>query len=134
MWFLSVLEQLKPRAKRLSEFAELGRYFFVDELEIDDAAAARHLRADGMAEHLQALSTAFAALPSLDVSSAESALRGVAAARGVKAAALIHAVRVALTGRTASPGLFEVAALLGRERVLQRIDAAISLATSSRIG
>jgi glutamyl-tRNA synthetase len=52
-------------------------------------------------------------------------LRQVAGARGVKAATLIHAVRVALTGKTVSPGLFEVASLLGRERAHARIAAAL---------
>ena len=77
-----------------------------------------------MAEHLAALDAAFSALPSFDVTSIEAALRGVADARGVKAASLIHAVRVALTGKTVSPGLFEVAALLGRERTHERLAAA----------
>ena len=45
---------------------------------------------------------------------------------GVKAGALIHAVRVALTGKTVSPGLFEVMALLGRDRVRQRVKAALA--------
>jgi glutamyl-tRNA synthetase len=46
----------------------------------------------------------------------------------VKAASLIHAVRVAITGKTVSPGLFEVAALVGRQRVSARLRAAIALA------
>ena len=56
-----------------------------------------------------------------DVVSTEMALRAVAEARGVKAGALIHAVRVAVTGKTVSPGLFEVLALLGRSRLRARI-------------
>ena len=67
-----------------------------------------------MAAHLQALDAAFAALADFDPASTEAALRAVAEARGVKAGALIHAVRVAVTGTTVSPGLFEVLALVGR--------------------
>jgi glutamyl/glutaminyl-tRNA synthetase len=48
-------------------------------------------------------------------------LRAVASERNVKAGALIHATRVAVTGRTASPGLFEVLVLIGRERTLARL-------------
>jgi glutamyl/glutaminyl-tRNA synthetase len=48
-------------------------------------------------------------------------LRGIADARGIKAAALIHATRVAVTGRAASPGLFEVLDLLGRDLVAARL-------------
>ena len=126
-WFFAVLEQLKPRARRLDEFAAIGRFFFADALELDDAAVAKHLRVDGMRAHLEALDAAWTALPSFDVDTAEAALRVAAEDRGVKAATLIHAVRVALTGRTTSPGLFEVAALLGRERTHARLRSAIGL-------
>jgi len=57
-----------------------------------------------------------------DEPSVEGAVRGTAEARGIKAGALIHGVRVAMTGRTASPGIFEVLVLLGRERVLERLE------------
>ena len=66
-----------------------------------------------------------------DVASIEAALRATAEARGVKAATLIHAVRVAVTGKSVSPGLFEVLALLGRERVHTRLVAAIALARAA---
>ena len=88
-----------------------------DAVEYDQAAVEKHLRAEGMAEHLAALDAAFARLADFDPASIEAALRALAEARGVKAATLIHAVRVAVTGKTVSPGLFEVLALLGRERV-----------------
>jgi glutamyl-tRNA synthetase len=124
-WFFAVLDQLKPRAKTLAEFADLGRFFFVDRLEYDEAAVSKHLKADGMRDHLAAVDAAFAALASFDPPATEAALRGVADSRGIKAGALIHAVRVALTGRTASPGLFEVAALLGKSRTRERLGAAL---------
>ena len=126
-WFWAVLELLRPRAKRLEEFVELGRFFFVDAVEYDAAAVAKHLQPEGIAGHLAALSSAFAALPSFDAATAETALRLVADARGVKAATLIHAVRVAITGRTTSPGLFEVAALLGCDRTRARLEAAVAI-------
>jgi glutamyl-tRNA synthetase len=66
----------------------------------------------------------FADLPTFDPASTEMALRMVADERGVKAAALIHAVRVAVTGRTASPGLFETLTFIGRERTRARLEGA----------
>ena len=131
-WFFAVLEQLRPRAKRLDEFATVGRFFFTDDLEFDESAVGKYLLADGVADYLGALMAEFARLPSLDVVTSEATLREVASARGVKAATLIHAVRVALTGKAASPGLFEVAALLGRERVVKRLDTAVRLISSRR--
>jgi glutamyl-tRNA synthetase len=56
----------------------------------------------------------------------ETAVRGTAAERGIKAGNLIHAVRVGLTGRTASPGLFEMMALLGRDETIARLTALLT--------
>jgi glutamyl-tRNA synthetase len=129
-WFFSVLELLKSRARRLEDFATQGRLFFTNTVEYDPAAVAKHLRADGIRESLAALDVMLAKLPTFDLVSTEAALREVAEARGLKAAALIHAVRVAVTGKTVSPGLFEVLALVGRERTRARIEAALRLASS----
>lgn len=126
-WFFAILELLKPRARRLDEFAGLGRFFFTDTLEFDEAAVAKHLKADGMSAHLQALAEALTGSADFDPATLEVVVRAVAEARGLKAGALIHAVRVAMTGRTVSPGLFEVLALLGRPRVLSRLSTAIQL-------
>ena len=123
-WFFSVLELLKPRVTRLEDFLTLGRFFFSDAIDYDPAAAQKHLLADGMADHLKAIDAALAQLPSFDAISTEAAVRAVADARGVKAAPLIHAIRVAVTGKAASPGLFEVLALVGRERTRARLAAA----------
>jgi glutamyl-tRNA synthetase len=131
-WFYAVLELLKPRARRLGDFVALGRFFFEERVDFEQPAVEKHLRAEGMADHLRALTAAFSTLPAFDAASAEAALRGVADERAVKAASLIHALRVALTGRSASPGLFEVAALLGRERVRARVSDAVRLISSSR--
>jgi glutamyl-tRNA synthetase len=124
-WFYAVLELLKPRAKRLDEFAALGRFFFTDTVEYDETAVEKHVRIAGMRQHLETLDRAFATVPNFDAVSVETELRSAAQAAGLKPAALIHATRVALTGKTVSPGLFEVAALLGRARTRERLAGAI---------
>ena len=63
----------------------------------------------------------FESLDAFDVATIEAALRQVADGRGVKAGALIHATRVALTGQAVSPGLFEVAALVGQAGTVARL-------------
>jgi len=131
-WFAAVLELLKIRAKRLDEYTTLGRFFFTDTLDYDPQAVAKHLATDAAPDHLRAVAAAFTMLDSFDTVAIEDTVRTVAAARGVKAATLIHALRVALTGQTVSPGLFEVAALLGRERVDRRIAAAIDRGIAAR--
>jgi glutamyl-tRNA synthetase len=127
-WFMAVLELLRPRAKRLGDFAAQGHFFFVDRIEYDAEAVRKHLQ--GMGEHLAALGNACAELPAFEPAAIEGALRAVAGARGVKAASLIHASRVAVTGKAVSPGLFEVLALLGRTRVRARLEAASRLAVT----
>ena len=119
-WFFSVLALLAPRLKRLPDFAAQAAYFFRAP-QYDPAAVAKHLRADGIASHLSALADAFGNLPDFDAVSTEAALRQLADARGLKAGTLIHAVRVAVTGTTVSPGLFEVLALVGRAKVRDRL-------------
>jgi glutamyl/glutaminyl-tRNA synthetase len=131
-WFFNVLELLKPRARRLHDFVELGRFFFADTVEFDAAAVEKHLRAEGTREHLLALDAAFSELETFDPASTEAALRAVADARGVKAASLIHALRVTVTGKLTSPGLFETLTLIGRERVRMRIAAAVQLVSTPR--
>ena len=129
-WFFAVLELLRPRAKRLEDFAEQGRFLFADTVEFDSAAVEKYLRAPGMTDHLAALDAAFAALETFDPVSIEAALRATADARGVKAATLIHATRVTVTGKGVSPGLFDVLALLGRKRVRARVHATARLLSS----
>src|SRR4051812_14081716 len=130
-WFFAVLELLRPRAKRLDDFASQGALFFRDTIDYDAAAVDKHLRAPGMAAQLEKIDASLAALETFDPASAEAALRGLAERAGVKAGVLIHAVRVALTGKTVSPGLFDVIALLGRDRTHARLAAARRLLLTS---
>ena len=131
-WFFAVLELLKPRAKRLDEFAALGRFFFTDAIDYDEVAVEKHLRAPGMDGHLAALDAALSRLDTFDAVAINAVVRATAEGRGVKAATLIHAVRVLVTGKMVSPGLFDVLSLLGRTRVHARfVDARRLLLTSS---
>ena len=126
-WFERILDLLKPRAKKLHDFIEQGHIFYSDAIVFDDAAVTKHLLAPGMYDHLSALDAALEALPTFDSASTEAAVRSVAEARGLKAGALIHGVRVALTGKTVSPGLFDVMVVLGRDRVRTRLTDALAL-------
>jgi glutamyl-tRNA synthetase len=127
-WFFQIIDLLKPRVKRLGDFVEQGKFFFGDVIEYDAAAVAKHLR--GMSEPLAAFDRACVQLATFDPASIEAALRQTAEQHGVKAAALIHASRVAVTGKAVSPGLFDVLALLGRMRVHARLAAAVALAST----
>jgi glutamyl-tRNA synthetase len=128
-WLVAVLELLRPRARRLDDFVVQGRFFFSETVEYDAVAVEKYLL-DGMAEHLRAVEVALAEVVDFDPGSIEAAVRALADQRGVKAATLIHGIRVAITGKAVSPGLFEVVALVGRERARRRLLAAVELIAS----
>jgi glutamyl/glutaminyl-tRNA synthetase len=118
--FGRLVELLRPRAKRLTDFVEQGAPLLREPAEYEPAAE-KHLSVPGLAGHVEALIAALRAVEPFTETAVEEALRAVAAAQNIKAGALIHATRIALTGRTASPGLFEVIVLLGRETTLARL-------------
>jgi len=117
---------LRPRCKKLVEFVEQGRPFFGEPGEYDPEAVKKHLRVPGLVDHVAALEAACRTLEPFDQAALEQTVRQTAEARGLKAGALIHATRIAMTGRMVSPGLFEMLALLGRERVLARLNRLIA--------
>ena len=121
-----LLELLRPRARRLTEFVDQARPFLVDSVEYEPEAVTKHLGLPGLGDHIAALEAALRGAEPFDEATVEAAVRGTAEVRGIKAGALIHAVRVAMTGRTASPGIFEVLVLLGRDRVVGRLEALIA--------
>jgi glutamyl-tRNA synthetase len=119
--FHRMIELLRPRAKRLTDFVDQARPLLRDTVEFDPEAIEKNLSIQNIAAHLDALAGALGHIEEFDETYIEAAVRGTASKLGIKAGPLIHATRLAVTGRTASPGLFEVLALLGRDRVLARL-------------
>jgi glutamyl-tRNA synthetase len=124
-WLSRVLALLRPRAKKLTEFSEQLVPFFAAPATYDAEAVKKHLSTPGMKDHLLALKDAYAGAEWTETA-LEKALRDLAEARTLKAGALIHGTRIAMTGRMVSPGLFEMLVLLGREQVLARLDRLIA--------
>jgi glutamyl-tRNA synthetase len=128
-WLLRVLDLLKPRVKRLTQFVDDGRPFFADEVTFDEAAVKKHLAVPQMRAHLTALRARLETTQPFTQQILDPLLRALAEERGIKPASLIHATRVSTTGRAASPGLFEVLELLGKARTIARLDRGALLAT-----
>ena len=126
LWITRVIDLLKPRARKLADIVPALVPFVSDHVTYDEAAVTKHLKVDGVTEHLSAWRDVVGALPTLDPAETEAALRTLADARGIKPGVLIHATRVAVVGQAVSPGLFEVLELVGRERVTERLRAAAS--------
>jgi glutamyl-tRNA synthetase len=111
---------LQPRAHTLVEMADAMKPYMVDRVEYDPAAAKKFLTA-AMKEPFEKLIAALENCEVFDEKSIEGAFQGVADELGLKLGKVAQPVRVALTGGTVSPGLFEVIEVLGKDAVLQRL-------------
>jgi len=120
-WFRSLVDLFRPRAKVLQEFPRQARLFIADEIDSDPAAVEKFLRDPKARENLRTVASRLEGLAEFNLQSTESVVRGLADELGIKAGALISPVRVALTGQTASPGIFDVITLLGREKTVSRL-------------
>ena len=120
-WLLRVIDLLKPRARKLSHIVEDARPFLEEQVRPEPEAAGKHIANPMLKRPFATLIEAFAAAPSFTPQTLEATLRTTAQQAGIKAGLLIHATRVAVTGRSVSPGLFEVLELLGRERTIRRM-------------
>ncbi len=123
-WLAKALITLQERAQTLVELVESGRYYFTDEITLDPAAATKFLTA-AVAAPLRGVRDACAGLAEWTVDAITAAFNEVIAAHGLKLGKIAQPVRVAVTGGTASPGIFEVLDILGRDRTLARLDAAL---------
>jgi glutamyl-tRNA synthetase len=119
----AMLETLRERAKTLVELVEVGRFYFERPREYEPKAAEKFLTSDG-ARRLDTLSQRLEALEPFTAEAIEAAVRALAAELSLKLVDLAQLARLAVTGRTASPPIFQVLALLGRDETLVRLRAA----------
>jgi glutamyl-tRNA synthetase len=122
-WLHRVLVLVTPRVKRLPDFVDQARPFLASTVEYDPEAIRKHLNQADLDTHVEALAAALRDAEPFDEGTIERVLRQVADQRGIKAAALIHAARVAATGAAVSPGIFEVLALLGKTLTVARLES-----------
>jgi len=121
-----IMPLIQERARTLTEVAELAQFFFIDQLEY----APSLLIAKGMSRKsaTQALETAkqrLERLEAFDAESLEAMLRPLAEELGLKTGQFFGVLRIAVTGRTAAPPLFQTMSVLGKERCLRRIEEAL---------
>ncbi len=120
-----IMPLVQERAKTLAEVPQLTEFFFVDKPEYDAGLLTTKLE---RAEALEALRASVAKLEELqnwDAASLESVLRPLADELNLKTGEFFGLLRVATTGRTAAPPLFQTMEVLGRERCLERLRAAL---------
>jgi glutamyl-tRNA synthetase len=116
--------------ERLKVFSDIldARDFFVadDQLDYDEAAFKKRLCVDGAAERLRRFRGLLVKTEPFEPTTLEQTLRAWVETEGIKIGDVIHAIRVAVTGKSTGPGLFDCLALLGRMRCLARIDRALA--------
>ena len=116
-----IIEHMQVRTKFYAEIPAQSAYFFTEDYPIDAKAAEKRLQAPGAVAVLETVAGAFEKLPVFDVQSTHDALLAMGEAQGTGLSAWVHPVRVAVSGLSEGPGLFEMLALLGRETVCARL-------------
>ena len=120
-----VIVAQRERAKTMKEMAHNSRFFFTDQLEIDPKAAAKHLAGDAP-QLLAQVRARLAALGGWDAVGIHAVLNDMATQLGAGLGKIAQPLRVAVTGTSVSPPIDATLALLGRQRSLARIDAALA--------
>jgi glutamyl-tRNA synthetase len=129
-WYYTLLDLLKVRARTVDDIVRQSAPYVRDPIELDaDAVAKQWKDRDASKDVLSAVREALASAPLWEAAPLEEALRALAESRGVGAGKLFQPLRVALTGVAASPGIFDVLVLLGRDRSLARLDSAVMYLT-----
>jgi glutamyl-tRNA synthetase len=126
VWYRSLIDLLRVRARTVDDIARQAVVYLTDDLEYDEPAVRKHWLKDPntTVDRLEALRERLADVE-WEKSALETAIRGMAEELEVGAGKVIHPLRVSLTGMAASPGIFDVLTLLGRDRALERMDRAI---------
>ncbi|MBM3249975.1 MAG: glutamate--tRNA ligase [Candidatus Omnitrophica bacterium] len=121
----SLVKLFQPRLTTINDFPDWADFFFLKEIDIDPKAREKYLSRD-FSREFGALCERLDSLSDFSLGPIEDSFRKMCAEFGIEAKELIHPVRVALTGKTVGPGLFEVIYYLGRERTKERLSKFIN--------
>lgn len=123
-YFAKLVDVVRVRVKTLQEVADASSYFFQDVTSYDEKGVAKHFKPESVALLEQCI-VAIEADDVYDLASTKAAYNKIAADNNLALGKVIHPTRLALTGRTVSPGMFDVMVLLGKERTLERLHKAV---------
>jgi glutamyl-tRNA synthetase len=125
-WYLRLLDLLRVRSRTIDDIVRQAGPYFLEDIEYDPTAVTKNWKDPAeAAELLRATRDALAATDPWETVALEASLRGLAEKRGITAGKVFQPLRVALTGMTVSPGIFEMLVQMGRELSLKRIDKAL---------
>jgi glutamyl-tRNA synthetase len=121
----AALETCQGKFKTFHELPAYCGFYFTDEIAYAPEGVAKHFTSENK-PRLLALRDAFSALENFDAVAIEVALKATAAQLGVKVGAVVHPTRLAVTGSNAGPSLYHLLEILGKEKVLERLDRALT--------
>ncbi len=124
------VETLQPRAKTLVEMAKSIEFYFKEDIEFEEKAAKKFLK-PGISDTLKKIGEAIENMDSFTEKNLEDIFRKVMEESDLKFGKIAQPVRVALTGGTVSPGIFEMILALGKEKTVKRINKAVQYISSS---
>jgi len=126
-WYLRLLDLLRVRSRTIDDIVRQAGPYFLEDIEYDPAAVAKNWKDPvEAADLLKATRTALSGVSEWKPEPLEQSLRALAESRGITAGKVFQPLRVALTGLTVSPGIFEMLVQMGRDLSLKRIDKAIA--------
>lgn len=121
----AAVETCKGKFRTFNELPAYGGFYFKDDFDYNPEGVTKHFIPENK-PRLIAMREAFAALQSFDANSLETTLKATAGRLGVKVGALVHPTRLAVTGSNAGPSLYHLLEILGKEKVLTRLDRALA--------
>jgi len=124
-YLAKVIQAMGNRVNKLKDFIEIGRYFFTDDFTYDEKGFKKRIY-PGVEVRIKKLITKFSELAPFDEENMESALRELSEELNCKAGELIHPVRLGVSGMTFGPSLFELLEVLGRGKVIKRLEKLVS--------
>ncbi|MDD3653492.1 MAG: glutamate--tRNA ligase [Desulfotomaculaceae bacterium] len=125
-YIMEVVGTVRTRVKTINEIVDASTYFFSDDFEYDQKGVLKYFSKPGAAKLLKQARHVLEWVKHFDLETTEATYRQLSEKLGIKAGDLIHPTRLALTGRTMTPGLFDVMVTLGKEKSLERLDRAIA--------
>jgi glutamyl-tRNA synthetase len=121
----AALQTCKGKINTFDELLAYCGFYFTDDFEYEPQSAAKHFTPESK-PRLKAVRGAFSSVEKFDAAEIEAALKTTAAKLGVKLGAIVHPTRLATTGSTVGPSLYHLLEVLGKEKVLARIDRALA--------
>lgn len=121
----SVINSVRERAKTLKELSDTADYFFRDDFDYDEKGVKKNFKKEGTADLLKLLNTELVTLDSLTSSNTEALFNSLCESNNISIGRLMGPARLALTGKTGGPAIFDIIEILGKEKTSERLEKAI---------